>query len=96
MDVQKAVPGRAHTVSVSGRKKVGMTGITEVKLATETKIVLKTSCGDLVLTGAELKISKFSTDDGVLEMDGNLNAFGYSDTAGGETEKKGFLKKLLR
>lgn len=68
----------SHSITVTDRKKLSMTGVSKVDGATETEISLTTCLGRLIITGSELKIAKFDDADGNLSITGNVDALKYT------------------
>ena len=68
-DIIKNV-GTAHSVSMSDRKKLELTGVTEVISFDETAVVLRTQLGTLEVQGQELQLKTLSIDGGQVAVDG--------------------------
>jgi len=83
--------GQEHSLQLKQRKKLTMTGVTEVVSFEETMIVLQTSMGNLVVQGQELKLKTLSLDGGQVAVDGNISALIYE-----EPRQSGFLRRLFQ
>ena len=59
-----AEEGRSHTLQLSERKQLTMTGVSEVVSFDETVVVLQTSLGTLVVQGEQLQLKNLSQDGG--------------------------------
>jgi len=70
-------PSSAHTVQITSRKQMQITGVTEVSSFHETEIVLKIESGLMVLTGEGLHVGKLVLDEGRLEVTGMLDSIVY-------------------
>lgn len=68
----------SHSIAVTDRKKINMTGVSKVDGATDTEVSLTTCLGRLVVTGSELKIAKFDDSDGNLSLGGNVDGIKYT------------------
>lgn len=68
----------AHSVNITDRKKVVMSGIVKVDCATAAEISLCACLGRLLITGSELQIVKFDESDGNLAIAGNIDGIKYA------------------
>ena len=84
---------RLHSVIVEQRKKLNMSGVTEVVGFEDETIILKTSLGGLTIKGQGLHIGSFSTQSGEINIDGIITALVYT---GEESSKGGLLRKILK
>ena len=73
--------GKSHGVTVEDRKKLSVSGVTEVESFDERSIVLETSRGRLVIRGEALNIGKLSTEQGDVHVDGQIDALYYEESA---------------
>lgn len=74
-----------HTLQLDERKRLTMTGVTEVVSFDDSCIVLQTPLGTLTIQGTELQLKTLSLDGGKVEVLGNVSALAYQDprAAGG-------------
>ena len=82
-------------IRLFSRRRMELSGITEVGGFTDEQITLTSTLGDIAIEGHGLKIESFSTDKGELIINGDFDGlyyFGRKD----DGEKRGFFKKLLR
>ena len=77
--------GLPHGLSLSERKKLTMTGVTEVVSFDDQWVVLKTSLGTLTVQGQDLKLKQLTLDGGNVAVDGEISALSYEQprTRGG-------------
>lgn len=83
-----------HNVIMENRKKLTLSGVTDVDSFDERCIVLYTHLGELVIRGRELHINSMSVETGDMTIDGEIWSLNY-----GDKDKKGtssFLGKLFR
>ena len=85
--------GGAHRVEILGREKLTVSGVEDVERFDEGGIVMSTSAGTLVITGAELHIGKLSLDGGELHVDGKIDSIAYEDAP--QERGGGFLGRLF-
>lgn len=68
---------KRHSITVDGRKRGLITGVTKVISASPSEFALVTSEGGLVVRGKELKIISFSEESGALSFDGTVDKIEY-------------------
>ena len=71
--------GTSHDLTMRDRKRISVTGVTEVVSFDELSVVLKTVCGELTVDGEGLHISAIDTTHGTLEIEGSVKALSYFD-----------------
>ena len=69
--------GLPHSLSLIERKKLSMTGVTEVISFDDTFVVLKTALGTLTVQGQDLKLKQLTLDGGNVAVDGEISALSY-------------------
>lgn len=94
MEEKKTVGKGAHNIIMEGRRKMSVSGVTEVGNFNEEKITLDTDMGTLSVTGENLHINKLSVETGDVEIEGTVNSFSYSER--GSARSAGFLSKILK
>lgn len=68
-----------HKLTMTERKTLTMTGVTEVVSFDEACVVLQTSMGTLTVQGQELKLKNLSLEGGQIEVDGTVSALIYEE-----------------
>ena len=81
-----------HALQLTERKKLSMTGVSEVVSFDETAVVLRTGLGTLSIHGSDLQLKTLSLDGGQVTVDGNVTALIYEDPK----PDGGWLRRLLR
>ena len=79
-----------HKLQLNERKKVTMTGVTEVVSFDETAVVLQTSLGLLIVQGQQLQLKNLSLEGGQVAVEGDINALSY------EEPRQGGWRRLFR
>lgn len=79
-----------HTLALSERKKLTMTGALEVISFDETYVVLKTSLGTLTVQGTGLQLKQLTPEGGNVAVEGEISAMSYENSRSG-----GWLSRLL-
>ncbi len=82
-----------HNIIIEQRKKMNLSGVTDVVVFEDETVVLKTVMGTLTVKGEQMHIGSFSTSSGDIDIDGNIIALVYSDDDGG---KGGFFRRLRK
>ena len=79
-----------HRLALSERKKLTVTGVTEVISFEDTAVVLQTGLGMLTVQGSELQLKTLSLEGGQVEVEGNIAALIYE-----EPRQGGWLSRLF-
>lgn len=86
---QKELP---QVLMLENRKKLKLTGVSDVESFSDSVIVADTGLGKLTVRGEGLKISKLNVDDGELAVEGKINILEYPK----KKEKSGFFESIFR
>ena len=68
-----------HDLTLRGRQKLTMTGVSEVLSFEDTSVVLRTEMGTLVVQGSNLQLKTLSTDGGQVAVEGTVAALIYEE-----------------
>ncbi len=71
-------PNKKHSISIVNRENASLCGVEKVISSCDTLITLSTSVGTLSILGTNLKIVKFSVEEGTLNYEGVTNTIKYS------------------
>lgn len=71
-----------HTITVTDRESVSLTGIDEVVSYDENNIVMQTNMGQLTLDGSGLNIVKLNLGEGEVVVQGKVDALYYIESGG--------------
>lgn len=80
-----------HLISLENRKRLKMTGITEVIAYNDDIIALKSKQGDLNISGKNLNINKLNLEEINLLITGHIREIKYEN----KNNKNCLLKKLF-
>lgn len=69
--------GSPHTLSLSERKKLTLTGVQEVVSFDEQAVVLKTPLGNLVVQGDGLQLKQLIPEGGNVAVEGEISSLTY-------------------
>ncbi len=83
--------GAEHSISLMNRAAMSLTGIVDVSEFSDTRVVLKTTMGGLLIKGKKLTINQLNTDTGTLDVNGEIHNIVYTTSAG-----DGFFASLFK
>ena len=66
-----------HGLTLQGRQRLTVTGITEVLRFDDTAVVLETELGQLTVQGSQLQMKTLSVVGGRVEVTGEVDGLGY-------------------
>ena len=81
----------AHGLALDQRKKLTMTGVTEVLRFDDAAVVLRTELGILTVLGRDLRLKTLSTDGGQMAVTGEVTALSYEEPR----SPGGWLRRLF-
>lgn len=81
-----------HKLTLDGRSRLTLTGVTEVESFDEQMVVLHTTLGVLVIRGQNLHLKLLSLDGGQVHVDGTVESMTYEDP---QPDRGGFLARLF-
>ena len=67
-----------HTLTMDGRTRAKLAGVTAVNCFNEQEVVLETTVGEVALLGDGLHIEQLDLEDGQLDVTGDITAIEYS------------------
>ena len=82
-------PDLPHKLTLTQRKSLTVTGVTEVVSFQEEGAVLKTTLGLLIIQGQQLKLKTLSLEGGQVDVTGTVTALHY------EQPRAGGLRRLF-
>lgn len=91
---EKKTIKRIQSVFIENRKKIIVTGVTDVISFNEEGVVMLTDLGELTVYGRKLHIGKLNLENGELEITGDLSCCEYTGREDGK-EKKGLFGRLF-
>ncbi len=80
-----------HRLTLVERKKLTVTGVTEVISFEDTLVTLQTGMGMLTVQGSQLQLKNLSLEGGQVEVEGTISALIYE-----EPRQGGWFSRLLR
>lgn len=80
----------AHALSLEGRERAKLSGVTAVICFHDQEVVLETAEGEVALLGEGLHIEQLNLDEGRLDVTGMIAGIEYNGPKAGR-EKRGFF-----
>ena len=72
--------GLPHALKLDERKKLTVTGVTEVVSFDDTQVVLRTAPGTLIVRGQDLKLKQLVPEGGSVAVVGEVGSLVYDET----------------
>lgn len=87
---------KPHKLMLTNRKNCTINGVNDVLSFDVSEILLETEQGMLMIKGNELHVSRLTLEKGEVDIDGRIDSFTYSETAGYSVKNESFLTKLFK
>ena len=81
-----------HQLIAQDRKRLDITGVSDVDSFDDTSIIVFTSQGELTIRGKGIQVRRLDVEGGNLSLEGQIDTLSYSNVA----RNSGFFGKLLR
>lgn len=91
--INGAVTGAPHTMVVEDRKRLSVSGVTDVESFDEETVALATELGELLIHGYDLHINRIDVESGDLSLEGEIISLIYTDN---QPQTGGFFGRLFR
>lgn len=83
-----------HSLTLENRRKLTVSGVTDVDNFDENEILLYTELGELEIKGRNLHINSMNVESGEMSVEGDIWAMVYGEKD--RKKKLGIFKKALR
>lgn len=80
-----------HTLNLTNRETLSLTGISDVDSFNEEEILAVCSCGELAIKGDMLHIEELNLENGILTVSGKIVSLTYSE----KFSSSSLLKRLF-
>lgn len=87
---------RPHKLMLTDRRTCTINGVNDVLSFDVNEILLETEQGMLMIKGNELHVSRLSLDKGEVDIDGRIDSFTYSESAGYGAKGESLLARLFK
>ncbi len=81
-----------HSLTLDNRKKLTLTGITEVVTFDEEAVLMHTPLGDLTVLGQQLQLKELTPQGGSVSIQGQISAISYDEPR----DTHGWLGRFFR
>lgn len=80
-EVNKKTQGQngIHNIILEGRKKMSVSGVTDVDSFDENTVLLYTTMGELTVRGSDLHVNDLSVESGEINIEGEIKSIVYGD-----------------
>jgi len=82
-----------HTLTMEGRERAQLAGVTAVSCFNEQEIVLETSEGEVALLGSGLHIGQLNLEEGQLDVTGEIAGVEYNGPVNRKERRGLFARK---
>ena len=86
----------SHRVFLMDRKRMELTGITDVISFDLNKVVLETEYGLMTIKGSDLHVNRLSVEKGELDIDGKVESLVYSQSQGLAKKNETLMGRLFK
>lgn len=93
--MEKDMEAFNHTISLTERKNLVVTGVKKIDNFDDKEFLLETSMGFLKVKGSDLEIVKLDTYQGNVSIKGKINNLDYSETES-KNKEDSFISKLFK
>lgn len=90
--MQKVTTAVPHNIIMENRKNLRISGVKDIDSFTESRIVLSTVMGELIIKGDDLHVITLEAESGDFSMTGCVNSIAYNR----HSVLDGPVKKLFR
>lgn len=87
---------KSHTLNVSNRSVVTITGVNDVLSFDAGEVLLDTIDGILMIRGSELHVSRLTLDKGEVDVDGKVDSLTYSEGKGLNKSGESLFGRLFK
>lgn len=95
MEDVKTVKTKQHNLTLEGREKLYISGVTDVGSFNDNTVVISTQIGELIIKGDDLHISSLDVNDGNVMIKGFIISCVYTEN-GVFKKEKGFFKSIFK
>ena len=85
---------QVHNIILEGRRKLSVSGVTDVDRFDENAVLLYTSMGELTVCGTDLHVNDVSVESGEMHIEGEIKSIVYGDPD--RHSPLSFLGKIFR
>lgn len=83
-----------HNIIMEGRKKLSVSGVTDVESFSDRAVLLYTKMGELTVRGRNIRVSEISVDSGDMQVEGEIDSLVYGSKS--RCASLGLIGKLFK
>ena len=87
---------KSHKITLNNRKVGNISGVLDVISFDISEILLETEQGMLNIKGKDLHVNRLNLEKGEVDIEGNIDAFSYSQIPIGAKKTESFLGKIFK
>lgn len=95
MEDVKTTKAKQHNLTLEGREKLYISGVTDVGSFNDNTVVISTQIGELIIKGDDLHISSLDVNDGNVLIKGFIVSCVYTEN-GVFKKEKGLFKSIFK
>jgi sporulation protein YabP len=96
MDKESMITGSNHTISISERKNILISGVKKIESFDNEEFLLETIMGYVVIKGSSLEIIKLDTYQGNVSIKGKIDSLTYMENSNKKEKEESFIGKLFK
>lgn len=93
-DLNVHAMSKNHNAILENRKRLLLSGVTDVDSFNENQMLLFTELGELLIRGKNLHINEMNVETGDFSVEGDIWALIYGDKD--KNKRLGFIKKIFK
>ena len=94
--MDKDIITSSHSVSITERKNINITGVKKIDSFDNEEFLMDTVMGYIIIKGEELEIVKLDTFQGNVTIKGKINSLNYMDGSTKKNKEENILSKLFK
>ena len=96
MDKSIVSDGLNHSISVTDRKNIVISGVKKLNSFDDSEFFIETIMGHIIIKGESLELLKLDTFQGNLSIKGKINSFNYLDSNSKKVKTETVLARLFK
>lgn len=85
-----------HSISISERKNIVLSGVKKIESFDNEEFLLDSSMGFIMIKGEELEIIKLDTLQGTVTLKGKVNSLAYVEDKKTKEKEEGVFNRLFK
>ncbi len=96
MEELKKPDKKPHRVTIEGRERITVSSVEDMDSFNENEAIFLTGEGMMTVTGGDLHVNRLDLTEGVIVIDGLIEAIDYADHEEQRLGKGGLIKRVFR